>query len=84
MSTDLDGIRSSLEKTKGMAYQGRKPYARIARAVFEEIEALRTDSIPLLTILNILEADGHLPDGSNVKALSGALIREKMRRGKEA
>ncbi|GHV28565.1 hypothetical protein FACS1894167_05920 [Synergistales bacterium] len=81
MSADLEGIRSSLEKTKGMV-RGRNTYARIAGAVFEEIKALRAENITLLAILDVLKTDGHLPDDSNIKALSKALKREEVRRWK--
>jgi hypothetical protein len=81
LPVNLEDIRSSLEKAKGMT-QGRNVYAQIARVVFEEIKALRAENTTLLGILEILEADGHLPDGSNTKALSKALKREDVRRRK--
>jgi hypothetical protein len=79
---DIDGMRKALEGIRASPGSGRAaPFARVASAVFEEIESLRSERHTLADIRDALEAGGCLPEGSNPASLSKALCRERKRRG---
>jgi hypothetical protein len=78
---DIDGMRRALERIRASPACGREvPFARVASAVFDEIESLRSERHTLIAICEALEAEGFLPDGSDSRSLSKALCRERKRR----
>jgi hypothetical protein len=78
---DIDGIRRALERIRASPGGGRDfLFARVAGAVFDEIESLRSERHTLIDICRALEAEGYLPEGSNPRSLSKAMSRERKRR----
>jgi hypothetical protein len=80
MTGDIEGMRKALEKIRASPGGRAVSFAKIAGAVFEEIESLRSERFKLTDICKALEAGGYLPEGSNPGALSKALCRERKKR----
>ena len=78
---DTDGMRKALERIRASPGGGRAArFAKVARAVFDEIESLRSERYTLIDICDALASEGCLPEGSNPGSLSKALCRERKRR----
>ena len=78
---DTDEMRKALERIRASPGGGRAArFAKVARAVFDEIESLRSERYTLIDICDALASEGCLPEGSNPGSLSKALCRERKRR----
>jgi hypothetical protein len=78
---DIDGMRKAIEKIRASPGGGRAAvFAKVAGAVFDEIESLRAERFKLTDICEALEAEGYLPEGSNPGSLGKALRREQKKR----